>query len=277
MNEKLLENILLFQSKEEQLNTILFEQFATDLCHLYSFLAKEKDIFVHKEETIIKLQDYPQHYSTYQNILAMNKLDMTRDTKFTLFEYLVANNKDRQDTAICMFSLYFFWSKGIKLLKNQQKKIIDLFKVNRGRDYLQNGVIAIDFLMSIDIIKEKTYRENMSGFKFEFIHELNQKQHIEFNQLSTNDFIQYIAIQFSTYKLKIPMTLQKNDISLKNAVTPFLENIDQHKQDLLSTFLDMIRNNLELDNENKQFLDNLILNTKLNQKEIINKIKKPKI
>lgn len=278
MNKTLLKNILLFQDKIEPLDKGLFNSFVNDLMQLYDFLTKEKDIFVNKEETKEKLKNNSQFVETFQNINALNNLEISRDTKFELFKHILENNTPNNDKSICMFSIYFLWSKEVKLLQKQQKEILEIIKKDKGRNFLNSGSIVLNFLMISGTIGQKAFLKNMKSFQFEVFHELNKEGQIQLNELKDNDFMHYVINQFATYNLKIPMTLQKNTISLSQAVQPYLEQgIDKEKKTVLTLILDLMRDSLKLDNENNEFLDKLVLNTKLNEKEVTNKVKKLKI
>lgn len=278
MNEKLLNNLIMYQENLEKLDEPLFNEFIIDLVGLYDFLVKENDPLFSKEETMPKLKENPKHIRTLKTINTINHLDINRDTKYKLLKYLFEKNVTGNDNQIYMFSMYILWAKNTKLLKKQQKELLTILKENKGRNFLQHGGLILQFLMTIDIIKEKTFIDNMKGFQFEVFHELNKNEKINFHEMKDEVFIHYLLNQFATYKLKNPMSLIKNEVSLKDAVMPLLEqDLTQDKKDILSTVLNVIRHKLDLDNENNQFLDKLVLNTKLNQKNPTNKVKNIKI
>lgn len=280
MNKELLTNILLYQDNLEVLNKELFNNFIRGLESLYEFLVQQKDFLMLKQETLNIITNNEYYNETFQNINAINTLQITRDTKFKLLKVLVENNIKGKDSNICAFCLYFFWAKQQKLLKSQQKELLTLIKRNNSDQYLNSGAVVISFLLSTNVIKEKTFVENVKGFKFKVFHELNKSRQIDLAGMSQNNFIHYLGTQFITYNLKSPMSFAKNDVSIKEAVMPYLEQpIDNDKKNILALFLDMIKEKLNLDNQNKEFIEKLVLNTKLNQKEIevSNKPKKPKI
>lgn len=278
MSEKLLKNLIMLQENLEDLDTGLFDSFMSELINLYDFLAKENDPLFMKKQTIEKLKENPDYLKTLRTINRINQLEINRDTRFNLLKYLFEKNSPGKDNQIYMFSMYMIWSNNIKLLKKQQKELLTILKKDNGKNFLKNGGLVLLFLMDLNIITEKTFFHNMKEFQFEVFHELNKGQKINFNTMNETDFIQYLLHQFKKYNLRNSILLSKSNISLKESVIPFFEqNLNQNKKDILSLFLNLIRDKLDLDTENSQFLDKLILNSKLSQITTSIKIKKIKI
>lgn len=279
MNEKLLSNILLYQENLEELDKNLFNSFLVSMKDLYYFVSKT-DVFVEKQETIDKIKQDKNYVETLENINALNRLGVSRDTKYKLLKNILENTSNPSDKILhtMIYTLYMVRAIKVKFLKSQQNELIDILKKQMDNDYTNVSYSIIEMFLGLEIIKTKYFLEHKTTGSFELYHTLNKKGKFNFNDMQDNDFINYLVKQFTNYRLFKPMSLVKNEISLKEAITPFLDqNIHREKQEILIIFLDMIRHKLSLDRENNEFLDKLVLNVKLNQKQPTQKEKKHKI
>lgn len=279
MNEKLLKNILLYQDDIEPLDTNLFNNFISSVKNFYYFVSST-DMFVEKAETVEEIKKNKTYLETLENINALNRLGVHRDTKYKLLKYILEDMSNSSEKILhtMVFTIYLFRPQKIKFLKQQQMELIDIIKQDRDMENTNVAHSLIELFLGLDVIKEKYFLENKTIGKFDLYHNLNKSEKFKFGDMKDQVFINYIVKQFATYRLTKPMSLVKNDTSLKEAVLPFLnQHINLEKKEILITFLDMIREKLSLDSESHQFLDKLVLNIKLEKKGPTNKEKKPKI
>lgn len=279
MNEKLLSNILLYQENLEDLDKDLFNNFLLSMKNLYDFVSKT-DMFVEKQETVDKIKQDKNHLDTLENINALNRLGLNRDTKFNLLKYILKETSHPSDKILntMIYILYLFRTQKIKFLKQQQMELIDIVKTDRDIEGTNAPYSLIEIFIGLDVIKSKYFVENKTVGNFDLYHNLNKDGKINFNEMKDSEFINYLVKQFATYRLIKPMSLIKNEVSLKQAVMPFLDqDISHEKKEILIVFLDVIRDKLSLDRENNEFLNKMVLNIKLSQKEPTQKEKKHKI
>lgn len=278
MNKEMLENIMMFNHGIEELNSNLFEKFLSDLEDLHELVSKEKDPLFSKEETIKKVDENEKLANTLRDLFTIVKMDLSKKTLLKLLKEGLSKNI----AATSYFSIFNVINKS----KFSQKDQEDIFKIlseelKKEPKETLGAVLFINLLASCRVINPENIIKSKADFKFNFFHEYNKNELIKFNDLSNDKFLLYIINQFKSFNLYKPMSLEKNDISLEDAVKPYLEqNLNQDKKELLVYFLVTIRDKLKLDNTNNQFLDKLQLNLKLsqlNENDLIKKVKKNKI
>lgn len=279
MNKELLENIIMYGNGLEELNKQLFQNFLSELEDLHELVAKEKDPLFSKDTTIQKINENEKLTETLKDLFSIVKLDLSKKTYINLIKEGLKKNI----AASSYLSVFTLVNKGNKINKKDQEEIFKILseEIKKEPRETLSSVIFLTLLNSCSIINSKNIVDSKADFKFDFYHEYNKNELINFNELSSDKFLLYIINQFKSYNLYKPMTLQKNEISLEQAIKPYLEqNLDENKKELLVYFLLTIKDKLKLDNENNKFLEKLHLNlklNKLNENEIVTKIKKNKI
>lgn len=279
MNKELLENIIMYGNGLEELNKQLFQNFLSELEDLHELVAKEKDPLFSKDTTIQKINENEKLTETLKDLFSIVKLDLSKKTYINLIKEGLKKNI----AASSYLSVFTIVNKGNKINKKDQEEIFKILseEIKKEPRETLSSVMFLTLLNSCSIINSKNIVDSKADFKFDFYHEYNKNELINFNELSSDKFLIYIINQFKSYNLYKPMTLQKNEVSLEQAIKPYLEkNLDENKKELLVYFLLTIKDKLKLDNENNKFLEKLHLNlklSKLNENEIVTKIKKNKI
>lgn len=282
MNKLLLENMMMFNDGLEKLDIPLFKSFLSDLEDLHELVSKEKDPLLSKETTVQKIEANDKLANTLKDLLLIVKLDFPKKTYINLLKEALKENI----AAASYFSVFTIVTKGNKINKKEQEEIFKILseEIKKEPQETVNSVIFLSLLHSCSMINAENVINSKADFSFDFYHEYNKSGLINFNDLSTDNFLLYIIKQFKGFNLYKPMSLQKNDTSLESAIKPYLEqDLNESKKELLVYFLITIRDKLKLDSINNEFLDKLYLNFKLStnlnktEESLTKSIKKNKI